>query len=425
MMGFVEHQRCPPPQYLFFIKFEKQIRLLYFRGENLKNGRHFSIFYKNLTMKDFRAGKPARTPKGYNAFVPERINRAYRMDNPKLQGLVEQATLKLGALDAFGELVPNIQHFIRLHVVKEATVSSKIEGTNTNIQDVLMDDRNVDPERRDDRHEVNNYIAAMQQSLDHMPELPLSSRLLREAHATLMQGVRGAKKTPGEFRHSQNWIGGASLADATFIPPVWEEVNPLMNDLEKFLHSSDTQLPHVLKAALAHYQFETIHPFLDGNGRIGRLMITLYFVHAGILKQPVLYLSDFFERNRTSYYDNLTRVRTHNDLEQWFKFFLVGVIETADKATNGLREILRLKKECVEKRIPSLPRKSPAALKLLDQLFQQPLVDASMVAIMVDQTPASAYKLITDFERIGILREITGSKWGRIYRFEEYFKVFE
>ncbi|HOP43220.1 MAG TPA: Fic family protein [Flavobacteriales bacterium] len=376
-------------------------------------------------MKDFRAGRPMKTPQGYIAFMPEPINRAYRLDDPKLQGLVEQATLKLGALDAFGELVPNIRHFIRLHVVKEATVSSKIEGTNTNMEEVLMDEHHVDPERRDDRREVNNYVAAMQQSLARMPELPLSSRLLREAHGTLMQGVRGERKTPGEFRRSQNWIGGASLADATFIPPVWEEVNPLMSDLEQLLHSSNTQLPHVLKAALAHYQFETIHPFLDGNGRIGRLMITLYFVHAGILKQPVLYLSDFFERNRSAYYDNLTRVRTHNDLEQWFKFFLVGVIGTADKATNGLREILRLKQDCLEQRIPSIGIRSTSGPRLLEYLFQQPVVNAEMVSEAIGQTPASAYKLIAAFEQVGILREITGSKWGRIYRFEEYFKVFE
>lgn len=288
-----------------------------------------------------------------------------------------------------------------------------------------MDERAVDPERRDDRREVNNYVAAMQQSLARMPELPLSSRLLREAHGTLLQGVRGEHKMPGEFRRSQNWIGGANLADAKFIPPVWEEVGPLMSDLEQFLHSNDTQLPHVLKAALAHYQFETIHPFLDGNGRIGRLMITLYFVHAGVLPQPVLYLSDFFERNRAAYYDNLTHARTHNNIDQWFRFFLVGVIETADKATNGLREIIRLKKECLEERIPRIPRRTTAAPKLLEYLFQHPIVDATSVATAVEQTPASAYKLIADFERIGILREITGSKWGRMYAFDEYFKVFE
>lgn len=376
-------------------------------------------------MKDFKAGKSTRTPQGYAAFMPERINRTYRLDDPVLQGLIEKANLKLGALDAFGELVPNIRHFIRLHVVKEATVSSKIEGTNTNMQEVLMNEESVDPERRDDRREVNNYVTALQKSLARMPELPLSSRMLREAHGMLLKGVRGEHKMPGEFRRSQNWIGGASLADATFIPPVWEEVNPLMGDLENFLHSDHTHLPHVLKAALAHYQFETIHPFLDGNGRIGRLMITLYFIHAGVLKEPVLYLSDFFEKNRTAYYDNLMRVRTHNDITQWFKFFLVGVIDTADKATNGLREILRLKQECLEERIPKIGRRTTAAPRLLEYLFQQPVVNAEMVSTAIGQTPPSAYKLIAAFEQVGILREITGSKWGRIYRFDEYFKVFE
>lgn len=376
-------------------------------------------------MEHFRSGSNQRLPEGYEAFMPERIVRAYRVDDPDLHLLVESANLKLGALGAFGELVPNVGHFIRLHVVKEATVSSRIEGTRTNIQEVLMDERAVEPERRDDRREVANYVAAMEQALERMHTLPLSSRMLREAHATLLQGVRGEHKMPGEFRRSQNWIGGTSLADADFIPPPHYAVGDLMGDLDQFLHSTGTQLPHVLKAALAHYQFETIHPFLDGNGRIGRLMITLYFVHAGLLQQPVLYLSDFFERHKVAYYDSLSRVRTHNDLGQWFRFFLTGVIQTSDKATNGLREILRLKKECLEERLPRMGRRTNAAPVLLEHLFQNPIVDAASVAQAVGQTTASAYKLIADFERLGILREITGSRWGRQYEFEEYFRVFE
>ena len=376
-------------------------------------------------MKSFRAGRATPTAAGYKAFNPEPINRPFRLDDMELQGLLEQATLKLGELNAFGELVPNIGHFIRMHVYKEATVSSKIEGTQTNMEEALLDERAVSPERRDDRREVHNYVKAMEHCLGSMQSLPLSSRMLREAHGTLLQGVRGEHKMPGEFRRSQNWVGGATLADAAFIPPTWEEVGPLMSDLENVFHNDRTGLPHVLKAALAHYQFETIHPFLDGNGRIGRLMITLYFVHAGVLKQPVLYLSDFFERNRSAYYDNLTRVRSQNDLRQWFRFFLVGVIETANKATNGLREILRLKQECLEVRIPLIGRQTQAAPKLLNHLFKQPIVWAEEVMKATGQSSPSAYKIMSDFERIGILREITGNKWGRIYRFEEYFKVFE
>ena len=361
----------------------------------------------------------------YRSFLPEPINHGWTISDPQVLQLLGQADRALGELNAFAQLIPDIEFFIRMYVAKEATQSSRIEGTQTNMEEALLDERAVSPERRDDRREVNNYVKAMQHCLASMDKLPLSSRMLREAHGTLLQGVRGEHKMPGEFRRSQNWIGGASLADAAFIPPTWEEVGPLMSDLENVFHNDRTGLPHVLKAALAHYQFETIQPFLDVNGRIGRLMITLYFVHAGVLKQPVLYLSDFFERNRSAYYDNLTRVRSQNDIRQWFRFFLVGVIETANKATNGLREILRLKQECLEVRIPRIGRQTQAAPKLLNHLFQQPIVWADEVMKATGQSSPSAYKIMSDFERIGILREITGNKWGRIYRFEEYFKVFE
>lgn len=376
-------------------------------------------------MKAFTAGQLRQGPAGYRAFHPQPVNRPFRLDDMDLQALLEQATLKLGELSAFGELVPDIGHFIRMHVVKEATVSSRIEGTRTNMEEALLDEQAVAPERRDDHREVSNYVEAMHHCIERMPSLPLSGRLLREAHAMLLQGVRGEHKMPGEFRRSQNWIGGASLADAAFVPPVWEKVAPLMSDLESLFHDDRTGLPHVLKAALAHYQFETVHPFLDGNGRIGRLMITLYFLHAGVLRQPVLYLSDFFERNRTAYYDNLMRVRQYNDLQQWFRFFLVGVTETADKATNGLRRILRLKQECLTERLPRIGRRTAAAPRLLDHLFKQPIVWAEEVMKATGQSAPSAYKLIADFERIGILRETTGNKWRRLYRFDAYFKVFE
>jgi Fic family protein len=376
-------------------------------------------------MRAFRAGTYVRTLQGYSAFRPEPIDRAYHFDDPELQQLTEQANLKLGELNAFDGLVPSMDHFIRMHVWKEATVSSKIEGTQTNMSEALLSERDVAPERRDDWHEVNNYVDALNGALEALPELPLSARALRQAHAILLSGVRGEHKLPGEFRRSQNWIGGATLRDAAFIPPAHEEVSTLMGDLERFLHNDRTGLPHVVKAALAHYQFETIHPFLDGNGRIGRLMITLYFIHAGVLRQPALYLSDFFERNRSAYYDNLTRVRTHNDLRQWLRFFLVGVIETANKANAGLHSIIRLKRDCLEKRIPSLERRSTKAPLLLERLFQQPYVDAEDVAEAIGQTPPQAYKLIADFERLGILREITGNKRGRLYSFADYFRIFE
>lgn len=228
--------------------------------------------------------------------MPVPVNTVYGWDDRELTRLAEQSALALGQLDAYASLVPNIDHFIRMYVLKEATVSSRIEGTQTNMEEALLAEKDISPEQRNDWREVNNYVTAMNNALDNLATLPLSSRLLRQAHADLMQSVRGEHKLPGEFRRSQNWIGGSSLGNAAFIPPVWEEVGPLMGDLEKFMHNPDTGLTHVMKIALAHYQFETIHPFLDGNGRVGRLMITLYLVDQKILQKPVLYLSDFFEK---------------------------------------------------------------------------------------------------------------------------------
>ncbi|MBL0884098.1 MAG: Fic family protein, partial [Chitinophagaceae bacterium] len=272
---------------------------------------------------------------------------------------------------------------------------------------------------------VNNYIEALNSSINLLKDLPLSSRLLKSAHKILLRGVRGENKLPGEFRRSQNWIGGSSLLSAVFIPPIWEEVDPLMGDAENFLHNEDVGLTNLIKIAIAHYQFETIHPFLDGNGRIGRLMITLYLVEKGIIQKPVLYLSDFFEKNREQYYDNLTRVRTQNDLLKWVKFFLIGVIETCESSSQTLKSILQLKKECEEKRIYTLGKKVKTAKILLDYLFQQPIVDAETVASQTKVSLVSSYKLLDDFVRLKILREMTGAKRNRLFVFDEYFTLFK
>jgi Fic family protein len=282
----------------------------------------------------------------YKAFSPNRINQAWSWDDKELTTLVEKSAIAIGQLDAYADLIPNLDHFIRMYVVKEAIVSSRIEGTETNMEEALLKVTDIQPERRDDWIEVNNYIEALNQSILRLSDLPLSSRLLKEAHKILLQGARGEHKLPGEFRRSQNWIGGSSLLSASFIPPIWEEINPLMGDLENFIHNEETGLTNLLKIAIAHYQFETIHPFLDGNGRIGRLMISLYLVEKGIIQKPVLYLSDFFEKNRAAYYDGLTTVRTKHDLLNWLKFFLIGVIETCENSIFTLKGILALKKEC-------------------------------------------------------------------------------
>lgn len=375
-------------------------------------------------MKSFKSGTYINAI-GYKAFTPELINRIYKIDDAALQLLIEKSTLKLGELNAYAQLVPDIDHFIKLHVVKEATVSSKIEGTQTNMEEALLKEEDIEPEKRNDWREVNNYVKALNKSVENLSKLPLSSRLLKQAHKTLLDGVRGEAKLPGEFRRSQNWIGGATLNDATFIPPVHHDVDKLIGDLENFLHNNDTGLPNVLKVAVAHYQFETIHPFLYGNGRIGRLLITLYFIDANILQKPVLYLSDFFERNRSLYYDNLMAVRTRNDIQQWLKFFLVGIIETADKAIEGLREIIKLKQDCETKRIVTLGKRAPKAQILLQYLFTQPIVRPDDVAKITETSLVTAYKLIDDFERLNILQAIGDAQRNKLYIFNEYFKVFK
>jgi Fic family protein len=271
-------------------------------------------------MKNFESGRYIQQGY-YKSFQPNFINRGWSVDNMELIQLLGRADRELGRLDMYSEYIPNIDLFISMHVLKEATQSSKIEGTRTNMAEALLDQQDVAPEKREDWEEVQNYVTAMKEAMTNLHTLPFSSRLIREIHHTLLQGVRGKHKQPGEFRQSQNWIGGATLDDAIFVPPVHSLIAELMSDIEQFVHNHTDYFPELLKIALVHYQFETIHPFLDGNGRVGRLLIPLYLVEQRILKQPVLYLSDFFERNRTHYYDNLMRVREKNDLLQWFKFF--------------------------------------------------------------------------------------------------------
>lgn len=376
-----------------------------------------------LKIQEFNAGINTKQV-DYKAFSPTKINGTWSWNDRELTRLVEKSAISMGQLDAYSHQIPNIDHFIRMYVVKEATVSSRIEGTQTNMEEAMLRETDIQPERRNDWVEVNNYIQALNSSISRLAELPLSSRLMKEAHKTLLQGVRGEHKLPGEFRRSQNWIGGSSLLSAVFIPPHWDEINQLMGDLENFLHNEDTGLTHLMKIAIAHYQFETIHPFLDGNGRIGRLMITLYLVEKGIIQKPILYLSDFFEKNRAAYYENLTRVRTHHDLLKWVKFFLIGIIETCERSSQSLRNIIELKRNCVEKRIYSLGKKINTAKNLLDFLFQQPIVDAEMVATQTGISLVSAYKILDDFMRLKILREMTGAKRNRLFVFDEYFTLF-
>lgn len=360
----------------------------------------------------------------YKSFSPSRVNLEWTWNDPKINTLLAEANKKLGELNAFSLYVPDIDFFIAMHVIKEATTSSRIEGTRTGVDEALLSLDEISPEKRDDWREVQNYIKALNYSIEKLKELPLSTRLLKDAHKILMEGVRGESKMPGEYRTSQNWIGGATLKDAVFIPPHHNEVSDLMGDLENFIHNDKIEVPHLIKIAIAHYQFETIHPFLDGNGRLGRLMITLYLVSTGLLDKPTLYLSDFFERKKSLYYDNLTFVRTSNNLIQWIKFFLVAVIETSDKGVKTFREILKLKDDIEGLKLLSLGKRVKNAKQLISFLYRKPLINVKDVENILNVTTKPANAIINQFEKLGILKEVTGYKRNRLFLFEQYYKLF-
>ncbi|MBK5271764.1 MAG: Fic family protein [Bacteroidia bacterium] len=338
--------------------------------------------------------------------------------------LLEEANLRLGELNAFSIILPDVDTFLKMHIIKEATQSSRIEGTQTKMDEAVLEEKDISPEKRDDWQEVQNYMEAMNYSIKSLSKLPVSNRLIREAHKLLMKGVRGKHKTPGEFRTSQNWIGGATLKDAKFIPPHHSLLPELMSDLEKFLNNDGIKVPHLIRIGMAHYQFEAIHPFLDGNGRIGRLLITLYLVNQKILNQPTLYISDFIEKNRQHYYDNLLAVSVKNDMVQWLKFFLVGIVETANKAIETLNKILKLRSELENKKIITLGKRIPNAKALLQYLYSKPVITAADVITELEVTKQTANTLIQDFEKLGILKEQTGYKRNRIFVFEEYIDLF-
>ncbi len=359
----------------------------------------------------------------YKSFQPNLINRAWHLDDMEVIQLLSRADRHLGRLDMYSEYV-NIELFIRMHIAKEATQSSKIEGTQTNMEEAFLRKDEIIAEKRDDWEEVQNYISAMNEAVMLLHRLPFSSRLIKQTHKVLLQGVRGEHKLPGEYRSSQNWIGGATLNDAVFIPPVHPSIDELMSDLEKFANDNLNPLPDLIKIAIIHYHFETIHPFLDGNGRVGRLLITIYLASKGILKQPILYLSDFFENNRQLYYDNLMLARTQNNINQWLKFFLTGIIETAKKGVNTFDGILQLQKS-LEIKLKSLGNRSINAQKVVDYLYTQPVINVNNVGEIIQKSDVTAYKLINDLEQLDILKEISGAQRNKLYIFKDYLDLFK
>lgn len=360
----------------------------------------------------------------YRAFMPATVCHAWTVADAELTDLLGRADRALGELNAFAQLIPDVDFFIRMYVAKEATQSSRIEGTQTNIEDAFKEAAELKPEERDDWTEVQNYIHAVNFAIGSLDKLPLSNRLLCQTHEVLLAGVRGKEKRPGEWRVSQNWIG-VSLKNATFVPPHHEHVPALMSDLEKFLHAEDFFAHPLLRMAIAHYQFETIHPFLDGNGRLGRLMISLYLAASGLLRQPALYLSDYFERNKTAYVDHLMAVREGNHLRAWLVFFLHGVEETARNSAGVFRNILELKQHIEADVLPRYrARKLDNARKLIRSLYSQPLTDIKRAAHLLQGAPNTAAALIEDLVAQKLLVETTGRQRDRLFAFQPYLDLF-
>jgi Fic family protein len=375
----------------------------------------------------YRAGRYIRQLSGYRAFIPAPLPPAppVNLDGP-LRKLLSDADRALGRLDGSVLTIPDPDLFVYMYIRQEAVFSSQIEGTQSSLQDLLAAEADIfSAERPGDVDELVNYVRAMNSGLSWLERLPVSIRLIRNIHGELLAGVRGANKMPGEIRISQNWIGSGlvDLQDATFVPPPPAEVGNALANLETFLHAQD-DIPLLIKIGLAHAQFETIHPFLDGNGRVGRLLITFLLCERGVLLKPVLYLSAFFKRHRSEYYDRLQAVRETGDWEQWLEFFLRGVIEVSQQAVETARAIQALRERHRNAITEELGRGAANGHRVLERLYTRPIVSVEDVRVITGTTYAAANQLVTRFQELGILTEFTGQKRYRRFRYDSYISLF-
>ena len=370
-----------------------------------------------------RAGRYISQLSGYQAYHPAPLPPIPPLAiEGELLRLLSDADRALARLDAVSTFLPNPDLFVATYVRHEAVLSSQIEGTQSTLEDVLAYEADATHNRAPkDVNEVVNYVRAMNHGLRRLAELPLSLRLLREIHKELMQNVRGSERTPGEFRISQNWIGspGSTLKNAAFVPPPAHELMNFLGDLEKFLHEHKVDTPLLIQCGLAHAQFETIHPFLDGNGRVGRLLITLMLCEAKALTRPLLYLSHYLKANRTEYYERLTAIRLHGDWEGWLRFFLRGVAQVSMQASETARNIIALR----EKQRAQYATNANA-LKLIDALFERPFVTVTQCSEILGVSFITANKLVAQFEKSGVLNEVTGGDRNRVFRFQPFLALF-
>jgi len=361
----------------------------------------------------------------YKTFKPTYINAAWDWEDTEINTLLEEASRELGGLNSFSDLIPNIDIYIKMHISTEANKSSRIEGTRTSIEEDLLQIEDIAPEKRDDYEEVQNYIIALNYGISRITidNFPLCNRLICEIHEKLLQGIRGKHKTPGEFRKSQNWIGGTKPSDALYVPPSILDMPDLMSDFEKFMNNDIIKMPHLIKIAILHYQFETIHPFLDGNGRIGRLIIPLYLLSKGVLDKPCFYISDYFEKNRNAYYEALERVRTRNDLRHWIRFFLSASIYTAKTAKSKFKKVVDLVNQ-LNKEVLDIKGKPENTMKILETFYNNPILSGKQLQKITGLTQPTVDSAIKGMLGEYILKEITGYSRNRIFSLYKYLEIF-
>ena len=376
-------------------------------------------------LEDFSAGSFEKQT-GFQSFIPSNINKQWQWKTPKINALLETANLELGGLKSYSDMIPNIDLYIWMHIKVEANKSSRIEGTHTTLEEDMLPIQDLNPEKRDDAREVQNYIRALQHGVNRISvdKFPISSRLIKEIHKELLQGARGKNKTPGEYRTSQNWIGGSMPSNAMYVPPSHIYIPELITGLEQFIHNDTIMVPQLIRIAMIHYQFESIHPFLDGNGRTGRILVPLLLLNSEMLVKPCFYISDYFETHRTEYYDALNRVRLGNDMIGWISFFLEASISTARSARIKFGNAMSFVEET--NRVSSkITGSSENVRSILDCFYKKPVQSSPELSSLLHISKQTVNRILTSMSEEGIIQENTGNTRNKIFIMNRYLDIFK